>query len=152
MPRKIRSATGLTCIFEFHPLSPRSSEVERVEQSVEANDVGQIIKKIGRADTPIHPNDCSTPSVPTEISFRLQSEIISENFVLAAGRAEARGGNSLVDRRVGLLDHVAAREAIGPDAAKLIEVIETPARHEIQFFQPASQSLAKTRRSRPCGR
>src|SRR5436190_2233538 len=64
--------------------------------------------------------------IPTKIFLGFQPEIVSENFVLTARWTKSRR-HTRMHRCVRLVDLVTASKAIGPDAAKLIELIQTAA-------------------------
>src|SRR5947208_3473750 len=111
----------------FHALSFRRAEIQRSKLPVETDDIGQIVVKVSRADyDPPLPKSLFNPSVPAEIFFRVQSKIHPENFVLAARRTES-GRHARVQRRVGLVDFVTARNPISPNVAELVEMIDPSA-------------------------
>src|SRR5207244_7200507 len=100
----------------------------------ETDYVRQVVVKISHANgDAILPKLLPDTDVPPEIAFRFQSEIVPENFVLTARRTESRR-HAGMQRRVCLVDLVPAREAVCPDAAELIEVIETSTRDKNQIF------------------
>ena len=89
--------------------------------------------KISQADChPVFPEPLLYTHVPTQIVFRLQSEIVPENLVLTARRTEPRR-NAGMQRCVCLVDFVTPREPISPDATELVEVIEASARDKNQI-------------------
>ena len=89
---------------EFQTLRPRRAKIQRIEQSVEPNDVRQIIVEIGRADPDATIAKALLDShVETAIALGIQIEIVSENLILTARRAEP-GCVTRVQRRVGRLD------------------------------------------------
>ena len=68
-------------------------------------------------------------NVPSEVVFRFQSKIVAEDLVLTAWWTES-SRHAGMQCRVRLLDLIAARKSISPDAAELIEVIEATACNE----------------------
>src|SRR5438045_2943439 len=82
-------------------------------------------------------------NVPAEIMLGFQSEIVSENFVLTAWRTES-GRHTGVERRVCPVDPVAACNAISPDPAELIEMIEPATSNEDQVFDWRQCRLQKS--------
>ena len=116
--------------FRLEPLRLGRSQVKRLEKTVESDDVRQFVVKISQADrhapATAGPELLSHANVPTQIVFRFQPEIVPENFVLTAGRTESRRDAGM-QRCVYLVDLVTPSEAISPDPAELVEVIEAPA-------------------------
>ncbi|MEY2558250.1 MAG: hypothetical protein QOE34_1675 [Verrucomicrobiota bacterium] len=91
--------------------------------------------KIGQAHYDASaPKSLFDPRVPAEIAFRLEPEIIPENFVLTGGRAES-SRDARMQMRVGFRDQITAGKPVGPDIAELIEVIVAPASHQIQSLE-----------------
>src|SRR6478609_3445065 len=82
--------------------------------------------------------------VPAEIFFRLQIRVVTENNVLTAWRTETRR-NARVQRRVCLVDLIAACNAISPHAAELVEIIEPAAGDKDQILDWRQRRLHKAR-------
>ena len=100
--------------------------------------------KISQAEShTLFPKPLLNADVPTEIFFRLQIWVVAKDFVLTAGRTES-SRHTRVQRCIGLVDLITASDAIRPDAAELVEVIEAPAGHEDQIFDRGKRRLRET--------
>ena len=78
------------------------------------------------------------------ISFRFETEVVSENFILTARRTEAFR-DARMQHRVRRLDSVTPSDTISPNIAKLIEMIVAPAGNEQQTFERCDARLQKCR-------
>lgn len=129
------------------PLSARGAEVERIEKPVESDYILKIVLEVGGTkNDSIVPKRLRHPRVEAANFFRIEIEVVPENLVLTGRRTQARRVTRMQDR-VGRLDLVAARKAIGPDAAELIEVIVAPARDQVQAFARSRFRQQENRRS-----
>ena len=100
--------------------------------------------KIGRTEPdPVVPKRLLESRVPSEVFFRLEPEIVSKNLVLAARGAES--GCDAGMKRPGWFEDVIAGHTVGPDISELIEMIETPARHQGQIGERRHGYLQETR-------
>ena len=120
--------------FCFQPLGFGRTKIERVKKPVKPDNVREVVVKVREARIhAILPQLLSDSDVPTEVLFRFQAEVVSENFVLTAWRAEA-STDAGMQNGIRFVDFVTAGKTIGPNAAELIEVIETSASDEDQIF------------------
>src|SRR5215470_6229517 len=71
--------------------------------------------------------------VPAKNFFRLQIRVVTEDDVLTARRAEPCR-DTRVERRICLVDLIAAGDTISPDAAERVEVSELAAGDKDQVF------------------
>src|SRR5207247_7507264 len=94
----------------------------------------------GHAFFPELLSDCD---VPAQISFGFESEIIPENFVLTAWGTES-GRHTGVQNCVCPVNLVTAGDAISPDAAELIEVIEATARDKDKVLNRRQRRLQES--------
>ena len=100
--------------------------------------------KISQADAnAVLPELLSDPDVPAQVSFGFESEVISENFVLTAWRTES-GRHTGVQNCVCPVNLVSAGDAISPDAAELIEVIEAAAGDKDQILNRRQRRLQES--------
>lgn len=142
----MRFSIGRACA-SVDPLSARGAEVERIEKPVEPDYILKIVLEVGGTkNDSIVPKRLRHPRVEAANFFRIEIEVVPENLVLTGRRTEARRVTRMQDR-VGRLDLVAARKAIGPDAAELIEVIVAPARDQVQAFARSRVRQQENRRS-----
>src|SRR5436190_12305470 len=83
----------------FDTLRSRFSQVQRFEETIEADQIRQVVMKIGRANRDLLcPKTLFDTGVPTETFFRLQRRqwltgiwIKSEDFILTARRTKPFG-------------------------------------------------------------
>src|SRR6266568_8376527 len=116
--------------FCFKPLGFGRTKIERVKKPVKPDNVREIVVKVGEARVhAILPQLLSNSDVPTEVLFRFQAEVVSENFVLTARRTESLP-NTGVQNSVRFVDFVTAGKAISPHSAELVEVIKPAAGDE----------------------
>src|SRR4029077_12230024 len=121
----------------FDSLCSRLPEVQRFEETIDANQIRQVGMKIGRANrNPLCPKALFDAGIPAETFFRFQRRqrlagirVESKDFVLTA-RWTKTFGDACVKSRVRLADEVTAGLTPGPDIAELIEVIEPAATNE----------------------
>ena len=85
--------------FRFQSLRLRSAEIEEcLEKTVEADPRSRsMIAEAGQARTDATiPELLPDSNVPAQIAFRLQSEVVPENFILTARRTESCPWNAAV--------------------------------------------------------
>src|SRR4030095_12469319 len=127
--------------FRFQPLRFSRPKIESIKQPVKPDYVREVIMKIGQANVDaILPQLLSDSDVHSEVLFRFQAEVFSENLVLAAWRTEPSTDTGM-HNGICFVEFIAACKAIGPNAAKLIEVLETSPSDEDQIFHGRQRCL-----------